>query len=494
MKRAFDDPVWLGIDLGTQSVRAVALTAAGVVAGSGAARLTSHRDGGRHEQNPGEWWASLALACREALAEIAPAAVRGLAVDGTSGTILLTDRKGTALTAGLMYDDVRAVKEATLVNRAGAELWSALGYNRMQAAWGLPKLLWLIRNQRDLLNAHTRLAHQTDYIHHHLAGRPVDTDTSNALKSGCNLLDTTWPHDVFTTLDIPPSLLPPLARPGTPIGEVCKAAAAETGIPAGTPIFAGMTDGCASQIAAGALSAGSWNAVLGTTLVLKGVSPALIKDPAGVLYSHRGPDGDWLPGGASSAGAGVLTKYFAGRDLGALTARALERIPTPVISYPLAGSGERFPFHAPEAEGFMLGTPADEIEHFAALLQGVALLERLCFDYLDLLGAPTSGELRLTGGGARNRAWCQLRADALGKSVAIPETAEAAAGMAILAASAGRPLAEAARRMVRVRETIAPRAKRTAQLREPFLRLVDELERRCWVSPDVARHAHRRAR
>lgn len=142
----------------------------------------------------------------------------------------------------------------------------------------------------------------------------------------------------------------------------------------------------------------------------------------------------------------------------------------------------------------MLGTPADEIEHFAALLQGVALLERLCFDYLDLLGAPTSGELRLTGGGARNRAWCQLRADALGKSVAIPETAEAAAGMAILAASAGRPLAEAARRMVRVRETIAPRAKRTAQLREPFLRLVDELERRCWVSPDVARHAHRRAR
>ena len=45
-----------------------------------------------------------------------------------------------------------------------------------------------------------------------------------------------------------------------------------TGIPAGTPIIAGMTDGCAAQIGAGALEVGSWNSVLGTTLVLKGVT------------------------------------------------------------------------------------------------------------------------------------------------------------------------------------------------------------------------------
>lgn len=59
-----------------------------------------------------------------------------------------------------------------------------------------------------------------------------------------------------------------------------------------------MTDGCAAQMGAGALDVGSSNCVLGTTLVLKGVNRELISDPAGIVYSHRSPDGNWLPGGA----------------------------------------------------------------------------------------------------------------------------------------------------------------------------------------------------
>ncbi len=107
-----------------------------------------------------------------------------------------------------------------------------------------------------------------------------------------------------------------------------------------------MTDGCAAQIAAGALEAGSWNSALGTTLVLKGVTSDLIRDPAGVVYSHRSPDGNWLPGGASSTGAGILAQQFPGRDLDALSARAAGREPAAVIAYPLVSQGERFPFTA----------------------------------------------------------------------------------------------------------------------------------------------------
>lgn len=99
--------------------------------------------------------------------------------------------------------------------------------------------------------------------------------------------------------------------------------------------------------------------------------------------------------------------------------------------------GERFPFTAPHAEGFVLGEPSDEIDLYAALLQGVAFIERLCFDYLQMLGAPVSGDLSLTGGAARSRYWCQLRADILGRPVRVPENAEAAVGMAVLAASLG---------------------------------------------------------
>ncbi|MGA8619025.1 MAG: FGGY family carbohydrate kinase [Candidatus Sulfotelmatobacter sp.] len=155
--------------------------------------------------------------------------------------------------------------------------------------------------------ASARLAHQADFITFRLAGHDVGSDSSNSLKTGYDLIRYTWPH-VLQTLGVPEHVMPAVVRPGTQIGEVCREAGALTGIAAGTPIIAGMTDGCAAQIAAGALGIGSWNSVLGTTLALKGVTSELIRDPAGVIYSHRSPDGNWLPGGASSARAGILTQ------------------------------------------------------------------------------------------------------------------------------------------------------------------------------------------
>ena len=487
------DAAWLGLDLGTQSVRAMVVSGAGETLAVGSHKLTSRRDGPRHEQDPEEWWRAISAACRAALAApLAGSTIRGVAVDGTSGTILLVDGGVRPLTPGLMYDDTRALEETKRANEAGAAVWATLGYNRMQASWGLPKLLWLLAQHRGLA-AGTRLAHQTDFINRRLIGGEVATDTSNALKTGVDLISEGWPREVFAALGVPDEILPAVVRAGTFLGVVSAEAATETCIPQGTPVFAGMTDGCAAQMAAGALSVGSWNSVLGTTLVLKGVTPDLIKDPAGAVYSHRSPDGNWLPGGASSVGAGAISKYFPERDLEALGTLAAQREPASVVTYPLHGRGERFPFIAPEAEGFTLGQPADEIDQYAGLLQGVAFVERLCFDYLDMLGAPVCGPFVLTGGGAKSRYWCQLRADVLGSPVTLPENAEAALGMAILAAAAGHKVADVAGSMVRIREVIDPRPDHTGCFREPYLRLVDELARRGWVTPTVAQHAHRRA-
>src|SRR5260370_4273112 len=144
--------VWLGLDLGTQSVRAIAVSATGDVLGVGSQRLTSQRDGPRHEQNPEEWWRAVAAASNTAVVGVPPGSIRGVAVDGTSGTILLTDRSGRPLTPGLMYDDTRAVEEARRVNEVGAAVWASLGY-RMQPSWALPKLLWLVGGEPRLLPA-----------------------------------------------------------------------------------------------------------------------------------------------------------------------------------------------------------------------------------------------------------------------------------------------------------------------------------------------------
>jgi sugar (pentulose or hexulose) kinase len=215
---------------------------------------------------------------------------------------------------------------------------------------------------------------------------------------------------------------------------------------------------------------------------------------AGVVYSHRSPDGNWLPGGASASGAGVLTRKFPGLDLDALSAQAAEREPASILAYPLVSQGERFPFTAPDAQGFVIGEPADEVDLYAALLQGVGFIERLCFDYLDLLGAPAGGDLCFTGGAARSRYWCQLRADILGRSVRLTENAEPALGMAVLAASVGRRVSDVAKEMVHIREVIDPRLDRLARFREPYIWLVREFARRGWIQSALLEHAVRRAK
>jgi sugar (pentulose or hexulose) kinase len=130
------DAIWLGIDIGTQSVRALATTADGRVAGRGAVPLTSRHDGG-HEQSAADWWAAVRGATRTALTEVPAPAVRGVAVCSTSGTVLLVGPAGEPLTEGIMYDDGRAHAEAREVQEAGAEVWARLGH-RIQPSWALP--------------------------------------------------------------------------------------------------------------------------------------------------------------------------------------------------------------------------------------------------------------------------------------------------------------------------------------------------------------------
>ncbi|MBK3579981.1 carbohydrate kinase [Streptomyces sp. MBT65] len=465
-----DGGAWLGIDLGTQSVRALLVTGDGRVLGAGAAPLTGQRDGTRHEQDPEEWWKAVCTASRAALTGQRSLRLGGLAVCGTSGTVLLTDPEGRPLTPALMYDDGRAAPEAARVGT--------------QPSWALPKALWLLEAY-----GRGRITHQPDVITARLTGgTTIPTDSSHALKTGYDAEHEAWPPQLAHLGEV----LPEVVRPGTRLGEVSRAAAEATGIPAGTPVVAGMTDGCAAQIASGALRVGAWNSVLGTTLVLKGASARPVRDDAGVVYNHRAPDGSWLPGGASSVGAGALPT---GADPAEMDSRAADHEPSGVLTYPLSSPGERFPFLAPEATAFTLGTPASEADRWAAVLQGVAFTERLCLDYLHYLGAPIDGPLTFTGGAARSAYWNQLRADVLGRPARVPEQIEPALGMAVLAAygtGATASLVEAADRMVRIRTVLEPRASRTARFVEPYARLVDELETRGWLPTPLATHTRTR--
>ncbi|MCT2591539.1 carbohydrate kinase [Streptomyces sp. N2-109] len=484
---------WLGIDLGTQGVRVVVAAADGGLLGEGSSPLTSYREGERHEQDPEQWWRAVCTAIGQARAAGADLSrVKGVAVDATSGTLTMLDRQGRCATPGLMYDDGRAAAETEEVNAAGEQQWAQAGYQRMQRSWALPKLRWLLHRFPHAAEDGWRLAHQSDVVNRRLAGHEVPTDTSNALKTGADAAQVSWPERVLAALQIPRALLPDLVLPGTVIGEVCAEAAAEAGLTEGTTLVAGMTDGCAAQLGSGATAVGSWNSVMGTTLVLKGVTEELIHDPHGVVYSHRSPTGHWLPGGASSVGAGLVAREFADHDLEGLTREAAGLLPTGLLRYPLVSTGERFPFVAPEARAFGSREPATRAESFAALMQGAAYIERLCFDYVDQLGAPTDGPVILTGGATRNHLWNQLRADVLQRPVTLPRNAQPALGMAVLAASSRDPLDSVATAMVRLDRTLEPRRSEQRPHEEGYLRLLDLLVQRGWLPGVVAAHARER--
>lgn len=482
-------PVWVGIDIGTQSVRAMAADETGTVVASGSQPLISSRRAGReHLQDPEEWWRAVCGCCREMMAGVDAESVRALAIDATSGTILLTDDNLRPATEALMYDDGRAENEAHEVAEAGGALWAEFGY-RMQPSWALPKLVWLWRNRTSTSNG-LYLTHQSDFIQNRLAGRRIASDWSHSLKSGYDLCRQEWPQQVFDKLGLPETIFPDVVPPGSPVGSVSRDAAEQTGLPAGLPIIAGMTDGCASQIAATGLRTGSWNSVLGTTLVLKGATETQLHDPHGVVYSHRAPDGRWLPGGASSTGAGSITKHFRREDLDQLQAAAAKRGPTDLVVYPLHGTGERFPFAAPDANAFQLRDPQDAAELYRAILQGVAFVERLSFDYLKLLGTPVSGTISISGGAVRNGLWNRIRADVLERSLTIPAVSEPGFGMAMLAASQDLSLEETAR-MIHTGSRIDPVLSFGKTYGAAYSRWLRELEGRGWLPRELAAYSNR---
>ncbi len=462
----------LGIDLGTQGARAIIVDLAGRVNAEGTCALPADQvaaaEPGRFEQDPRQWRAAVYRAVGDAVTAFiaaghASSEIAALSATGTSGTLCLVDDAGEPVGPAIMYSDTRAGAAAAGVQAAGAETADKLGigYN---ASYALCKLAWLARQAPERLERARWFLSPTDLVLGWLSGAWGVTDWTNALKWGYDVADLAWPAFIARDLGLDAAKLPQVQAPGSPVGRVTSAAAEATGLAAGTPVLAGSTDGTASQLASGAVDVGDWNSTLGTTLVLKGVSRALVRDPLGRLYCHRHPDGAWLPGAASSTGADCLAQRFDAADLPALNAAALELCPTDLIVYPLVRRGERFPFLAPDAAGFCLGLgdkPAcdESATSYAAHLEGLAYVERLCYEVVAELGAAVGEAVFVAGGGTHSASGLQIRADVLGRRLIVPEVPSGAMGAAILAArGAGyATVTAAARGMVRRARVVAPR-------------------------------------
>ncbi|MCP2180249.1 FGGY-family carbohydrate kinase [Prauserella alba] len=462
----------VGIDVATAGVRAFAVAPDGAVLARAAEDLPRpvRSPEGHSEQDARTWWPAVESAVRRVCEHPEVGRVEAVAVAATSGTIVAVDRRGEPVSPALMYDDRRAASENTVAAEAGAERWAELGTTVSPTA-ALGRIAWLHAAYPDAAG----VVHTPELVGASLTGRPVAADWSHALKSGYDPVRGEWAWEVFDALGVPTSWLPEVVAPTRVLGETPRPVA---GLPQGCPVVAGMTDGCAAQLAAGAAEPGRFVGILGTTYVLKGVTERLVADPWGALYSHRHPDGWWLAGGASNTGGEGVTG-----DLARLDDAAAARGPAGVLAYPLARSGERFPFAEPEARGFVVGDPADDAELHRARLEGVAFLERLALERVHDLGMDVRGPLLAAGGGSASTLWTTIRATVTGRSMQLSAHAETAYGAAMLAAAATVPggLSEVSARHGAGGTVVDPDPAQSDRLDESYRRFTAELRDRGWL-------------
>jgi sugar (pentulose or hexulose) kinase len=420
-----DAAVALGIDIGTSGVRAIAVDEAGQIAGAAARRLPAPaRDGARAEQRPEAWREATRDVLRDLANRVPLADLHSLAVDGTSGTVLAISAAGEPLGSALMYNDARADAQAARITSVAPPTSGAQG-----ATSALAKLLHLCKQG---LPADTwRIVHQADWLAGWLCGRHGLSDENNALKMGYDPIGRAWPP-WFDSLPVDRRLLPEVRGPGTPIGPLDAAVAADLGLPKDAVVRAGTTDGVASFLATGAARPGEGVTALGSTLVIKLVAERPVFDVASGVYSHRLGD-LWLPGGASNVGGQVLAKFFSTDDLARLRVRIDPERPSGLDYYPLPAPGERFPIADPTLRPVLEPRPADDALFLQGLFEGTAKVERLAYDRLSALGAPAVTAVRSVGGGASDPVLTRIRARALGVPMPAALGTEAAYGTALLA-------------------------------------------------------------
>jgi D-ribulokinase len=417
--------MFLGLDFGTSGARACVIDSEKNIVWE---QRVAYPDPA--SQTPSDWRAALHTLLSALPKDIA-VELQGLAIDGTSATVLLCDEALEPCSPALHYHDHRAQQQAEKLRAIAPDSHTDARPKVLRtvctATSGLAKFLWLV--QQSDINQAAYFLHQADWLTALLSGQPGISDYHNALKTGYDVEQLCWPDWVMA---LPHAhLLPQVFSPGAIIGRIQPDIAAHFGIHPQCVIHAGTTDSIAAFIAAEIEEVGVGVTSLGTTLVLKQLSAQRIEAPEYGVYSHRYGD-LWLVGGASNAGAGVLRHYFDDAQLAALSGQIDPRQDSPLDYYPLTRIGERFPINDVQLAPRLEPRPGNDVEFLHGLLQGLARIEAAGYARLAELGAPALKRVVTNGGGAQNTVWEKIREKSLGIPVSAAAHSEAAYGSALL--------------------------------------------------------------
>ena len=437
-------PLFVGVDVGTSSTKAVAVDLAGtVVAESVREHAVQRPQPGWVEMDGEVWWGDFVATVREVVGEVDAADVAAVGVSGMGPCVLLTDASDRPLRPAILYGvDTRSTQQIRrLEDELGAtEVLSRCGSPLSSQAAGA-KVAWVAESEPDVYARAQRLFMPSSWLVRRLTGAYVlDHHSASQCTPMYDIQALSW-HDPWAKKVAPGVELPTLLWPGEVAGTITEEAAGRTGLPTGIPVITGTIDAWMEAVSVGAQNVGDLMVMYGTTMFLVHTVDAPITSTS--LWGTVGafPGTRSLAGGMATSGA--ITAWL--RDL--LAAPAYDDLLREAeVSGPGANgllmlpyfAGERTPILDPDARGVIAGLTLDHTrgDLYRATLEAVALGARHNIDTMEDAGGHVQ-RLVAVGGGTRGSLWTQIVSDVTGREQLVPsQTVGASYGGAFLAALA----------------------------------------------------------
>ena len=416
---------YIGIDAGTSGLRAVGVNHLG----QSVAEVKINFANGREARMPQTWKDGLFRLIKRLSKQIALERVAGIAVDGQSGTVLLCDDIGSPISRPMFYNEVARPEIIT-------GLADCLKLNPHQVPATLGRVLELWDHEKP---EKFRIVHQADWLAGLLCSRFNFSDENNSLKLGYDPHEADWALNK-SLLPFHFDALPDVFSPSTAVGSVTRSIGESYGFQPSCRLYTGTTDGMAAFVAASGLDnlvSGTAVTSLGTTMVLKAITPVRVNVPKFGIYSHK-LFGNWVAGGASNSGGGALLKHFTAEEMDSLSGQIDPSVSSGLDYYPLVCKGERFPIYEPEMMDRTQPIPSHRADFLSGLFESIAKIEKRGFDLMRDHGVPDPSQIKTAGGGSHNEVWLKIRERILGIPVVAAQQTEAAYGAALIAFRGGR--------------------------------------------------------
>ena len=471
--------MYLGLDLGTSSLKAMLIDdGQKVIASADAPLSVSRPHHGWSEQNPVDW----IEACRIAVGRLgehhgaALAAVRGIGLSGHMHGATLVDKAGDVLRPCILWNDTRSYAEAAVLD-ADPQFRQITG-NIVFPGFTAPKLVWVRNNEPALFARVAKVLLPKDYLRFWLTGEYISEMSDSA---GTAWLDTgkrDWSDALLSATDLSRDQMPALVEGSKAGGTLKPALAAEWGMTGPVVVAGGAGDNAASACGMGTVADGAAFVSLGTSGVLFAANDRYRPKPESAVHAfcHALPD-TWHQMGVILSATDTLNWYarITGKSPAELTSEVGDTLQAPgdVTFLPYL-SGERTPHNDAVIRGAFVGLAheSDRPAMTRAVMEGVAFALR---DNLEALRSAGTELSRITaiGGGSRSRYWLKAVASALDLPIDIPADGDfgaafGAARLGLLAATDGDPLAVCT--PPKTAETVEPEAAHRAAFEDAYQR------------------------